>query len=69
MVAAHVPVCRRDQAPGKLAHGYAVARGRLRGERQAAIGALPAGRLGKRAFVRRRERVGIAIVALRKCQP
>jgi hypothetical protein len=68
VIAADMPVARRDEAPGEFADVDAVALCRLRGERQAAVGALPAGGCGERAFVRRREAQRIGFVMPRRCE-
>jgi hypothetical protein len=63
VVAAELPVRRRQQRPRQVAGGDAVAGGGVRGERQQAVAAAPAPRGGEGALVRRREAAGVAFVA------
>jgi hypothetical protein len=68
VVAADMPVRRRDQAPREVADLDAVGGRGLGGERQTAIGAAPALGLGPGAFVRRGQRQRIVVVAMRQGQ-
>jgi hypothetical protein len=63
VVAAELPVSRREQRPGEVAGVDAVGGGGVRGERQGTVAALPMPGGGECALVRRRQARRFAVVA------